>query len=263
MSYQPVVPFSGYSGWIVLQNTEEMQRETFNASAEVTRTTDYFKENIGNVSSVEDLMADRELLSVALGAFGLEDDIDNSYFIQKVLEEGTLDEDSLANKLSDTRYFELAEAFGFGDFDTPNTVLSTFGDEIVDLYQDRQFEVAVGEQNTSMRLALSMERELAALAESDTTDNGRWYSVMGNEAVREVFETAFGLPSTLGANDLDVQLKEFRKKAEQYMDDGEVSQFSDPAKRDELVKLYLLKAEIEAGTSFMTPASAALVLLGG
>ena len=50
---------------------------------------------------------------VALGAFGLQDDLPNRFFIQKVLEGGTLSTDSLANKLSDPRYAALAKAFGF------------------------------------------------------------------------------------------------------------------------------------------------------
>ena len=40
---------------------------------------------------------------MALGAFGLQDDINNRYFIRKILEEGTTNEDALANRFSDTR----------------------------------------------------------------------------------------------------------------------------------------------------------------
>ena len=263
MSFQPVVPFGGYAGWTFLTRTGEKQREAFNASADTKRSVDYFRENIGKVSSAEELVSDRRLLEVALGAFGLEDDINNKYFIQKVLDDGTLDQDALANKLSDKRYLEFSKAFGFGDFDTPNTVLSTFPDEMVDRYLDASFEVAVGEQNSDMRLALGLDRSLGDIAGKSTTDNGKWFSVMGNAPVRAVFETALGLPKSVGSLDLDQQLNEFREKTERYFGDSEISQFADPGKREELVRLFLLRSDIQAGNYGMSPAAAALSLLSG
>lgn len=264
MSFQPVLPYGGYNGWAFLNRTEEKQREAFNASAEVSRNTEYFRENIGKVETAEDLMSDRRLLSVALNAFGLGEDINNKYFIQKVLEDGTLDNEALSNRLSDKRYLELSKAFGFGDFETPNTVLSTFPDEIVEKYQSQKFEEAVGEQNPDMRLALGLDRALSAIAEKSTTENGRWFSVMGEPPVRKVFETALGLPTSVGTLGLDQQLNEFRDKTERYFGDSEVAQFADPEKREELVKLFLLRSDIAAGsTNSYSSASAALSLLSG
>jgi Protein of unknown function (DUF1217). len=263
MTYQPVIPFSGYAGWIVLQNTQVAQQEAFNQSAEIQRDVEYFRENIANVTTAEELVSDYKLLKVALGAFGLDDDINSKFFVEKVLSEGTLDDDALANKLTDTRYFKLAEAFGFGNFDTPNTVLSDFPDKIISAYQEKQFQIAVGDQNEDMRLALNLDDELAELVEKDTTDNGRWYSIMGNEALRTVFETALGLPSSVSSLDLDQQLSIFRDKAEQYFHDSEVSQFSDPEKREELVKLFLIRSELNSGTTGTSAASNALALLTG
>lgn len=263
MSYQPVVPFGGYAGWVVLQRTKDNQQEAFNASSEIKRDIDYFRENIAEVKSAEELVSNFRLLKVALGAFGLDDDINNKYFIERVLDEGTLDSDSLSNKLSDKRYFQFSEAFGFGNFDIPNTVLSDFPDEIISSYQNKQFEIAVGEQNDDMRLALNIETELTEIANKDTTGNGRWYSVMGNEAVRSVMQTALGLPSSVSTLDLDQQLTIFKDKAKQYFGNSEVAQFSDPEKREDLVKLFLIRSEINAGSTGTSAASNALALLTG
>ncbi|WP_226551498.1 MULTISPECIES: DUF1217 domain-containing protein [Celeribacter] len=263
MSYQPIVPFSGYAGWVVLQRTKDTQQAAFNNSAEIQREADYFRENISKINSAEELVSDYKLLKVALGAFGLDDDINNKFFIEKVLDEGTLDKKSLSNKLSDKRYFEFSKAFGFGDFDIPNTVMSTFPDEILSAYQEKQFQIAVGNQDQNMRLALNLDDDLAALVEKDTTDNGRWYSIMGNEALRTVFETALGLPNSISGLDLDQQLTSFRDKAKQYLGNSEVSQFADPEKKDELVKLFLIRSEINAGSTGTSAASNALALLTG
>lgn len=263
MTFQPIVPFGGYSGWAFLNRTKESQFETFSNSQDLQRDIEYFKENISNVKTAEDLVSDRRLRKVALGAFGLDEDINNNFFIQKVLSDGILDSDTLANKLSDKRYYEFAKAFGFGDFETPNTQLSSFADDISTQFLERQFEIAIGDQDENMRIAMTLERELADIATKDTTDDGRWYTIMGNTAIRSAFETALGLPGSLGSLELDQQLGEFRDKTSRYFPDGEVAQFADSEKRDELVRLFLVRSEIAASTASYSAASNALALLSG
>jgi len=263
MSFQPVVPFSGYSGWAFLKRTESVQREAFAKSPTVERDIDYFTQNISKINSAEDLVSDHRLLSVALKAFGLESDINSKFFIRKVLDDGTLAPDALSNRLTDKRYLELSKAFGFGDFDTPNTKLSDFPNKIRAAYLEQSFEVAVGEQDENMRLSLGTERELADVLSKDLSDNGRWYTIMGNPPLRKVFETALGLPSSFGALDLDLQLKTFREKAQRVFGGAEVSQFSEPEKQEKLVRMFLVRAEINSGSIGFSPGAAALTLLRG
>ena len=262
MTFQPVVPIGGFAGWSFLTRTRDSQQEAFNNSSVIQRNVAYFEENIGKVTSAEQLVGDRQLLEVALGAFGLDEDINNKYFIQKVLEDGTLDDTALANRLSDTRYAALTEAFGFGDFSIPRTVLSDFPTEISDKYKDRQFEIAVGNADQNMRLALALDRGIdEILSSGTTTDDGRWFQVMGQPPIREVFETALGLPSSFGALDLDLQLSGFRDRLDSRFGDGEISQFSDPEKREELVRLFLVQSDISATSASFSGSSAALTLL--
>ena len=261
MTFQPVIPTSGYAGWTFLNRTREAQQEAFENSASVVRDVTYFEENIGQITKAEDLIADRRLLQVALGAFGLDEDINNKYFLQKVLEDGTLNDQALANRLSDKRYYEFSKAFGFGDFATPNTALSEFPTDITATYKEQQFEIAVGAQDPNMRLAMGLDRALDEIATKDTTDDGRWFSIMGQPPVRQVFELALGLPASVGALDLDRQLTEFRDKTSARFGDGEVAQFTDPAKREELVRVFLLRAELQGGGGTVQGASAALSLL--
>ncbi len=261
MSFQPVIPFGGMAGWSFLQRTQENQQAAFEASPVITRDSEYFAENIGSVTTAEELVSDFRLLKVALGAFGLDDDLANKYFVQKVLEDGAIDTEALSNKLSDKRYLDLTKAFGFGDFDTPNTQLSDFPGEILQAYKDRQFEIAIGDQDSDMRLSLSLERDLGTVLETTTTDDGMWFSIMGNPPLRRVFETALGLPASIGALDLDLQLTGFRDKALAAFGDGEVAQFSDPGKMEELNRLFLVRSQIQAGSSSMSSGAIALTLL--
>lgn len=262
MSFQPVIPFSGMAGWDFLQRTRDVQQEAFDNSPLLERDTEYFLENISKVETAEDLVGDYQLMKVALGAFGLDDDLPNKAYIQKVLEEGSLDPDSFANKMVDKRYLAFTEAFGF-DLGTANTQLSEFGAGIVEQYKTRQFEIAVGEQDSDLRLMLGLDRDLGEIVESDNTDDGRWYSVMGNEPLRQVFQTALGLPTETALLDIDEQVGIFRDRAEAVFDAPEITDFADPEKIEELERLFLVRSQIAAGSAGMSSGSIALTLLQG
>ena len=142
--FQPIVPSGGLAGWRFVQRTYDSQVENFNQSAQLQRDTEYFREKISKISSAEELVSDRRLLSVALGAFGLGDDVENRFFIKKMLEEGTVADDALSNRLSDTRYRDMVKAFGFGPSEITRTSISLFTDEILENYQTNKFEIAIG-----------------------------------------------------------------------------------------------------------------------
>ncbi|NDR57883.1 DUF1217 domain-containing protein [Aliiruegeria sabulilitoris] len=261
MTFQPIVPISGYAGWIFLNRTLEAQQETHSESLQTN--TDYFAEHIGEVKTAEDLVSDRKLLTVALGAFGLDDDINSTFLIRKVLEEGVSNSDSLANKLSNQAYYNLSEAFGFGEEQPARTSLSGFADEIISAYNTVQFALDVGDQNEDFGLALNAKSTLPDIAESSVSNNAKWYSIMGSTTLRTVFETAFGLPSEFASLDIDEQLEIFKDKAEKRFGSDEVSQFSDPEKMDALVKTYLLRSEMSDIMQSVSASNTALMLLSG
>ncbi|MGD9913114.1 MAG: DUF1217 domain-containing protein [Rhizobiaceae bacterium] len=77
------------------------------------RETTYYRENIGKVTSIDDLMNDDRLYRYAMKAHGLEDMIYAKAFMKKVLKEGISDSDSFANRLSDKRYADFAKTYNF------------------------------------------------------------------------------------------------------------------------------------------------------
>lgn len=268
MSYSPVLPLGGYGGWAFLKRTMGSQTAAFNASSDLKRDEDYFRAKIGNINSAEELVSDRRLLKIALGAYGLDADINSKAFIRKVLEDGTLKVGTLANRLADKQYQKLSAAFGFGDFAIPRNKLSDFPDKIISAYRARQFEVAVGDQSADLRLALNAERELVGIASKTTSsEDAKWFTIMGNAPLRQVFEKALGLPKSLGTLDLDQQLGVFKSKAEAQLGSGSITQFSDPAKVQGLIRRFLVRSEaqalqgqIGAGASAMTLMQQSVVL---
>lgn len=260
MSFQPLIPAGGNLGWAFLSKTREAQQQAFQESSPIRNLTDYFRENIGSVRDIDDLVNDRRLLTVALGAFGLGEDIGNKFFIKKVLQEGTLNDDAFANRLADKRYFAMAEAFGF-DLSPPNTVLSDFADDIVARFQTREFEVAVGAQDDNLRLALSLDREMSALAVRGLSEEATWFTIMGTPALRSAFETALGLPPALGALDVDKQLEIFRDKSLTTFGTTNPNDFAEPELQEGLIRRFLLRADLTAASAGTVKGSVALSLL--
>jgi len=259
MNFQPVIPISGYAGWRFLQRTVETQKAAFVESAPIQRAADYFRENIAKARTPEDLVADRRLLEVALGAFGLDEDINNKYFIREILGEGTLAPDALANRLTDKRYVAFSRAFGFADLGGL-TGIPGFAEKILTLYEARQFERAVGEQDGQMRLALNVETGLSTVLKQSGGETAQWFGIMGDAPLREVFQTALGFPRSFASIDLDQQLAGFRERASSVFGTDSPADFADPVLREKLIRLFMIRSEA-AAFSATSSGSVALSLL--
>mgnify|MGYP000044167696 CR=1 FL=1 len=260
MSFQPIIPSGGLAGWRFLERTFQSQTQAFQKTPDIARDTDYFEANIGRIDTAQDLVSDRRLLRVALGAFGLDDDINNKFFIRKILDDGVLKDGALANRMSDDRYKDLTKAFGFGDFSVPRTKLSDFGSEITAKFRSQQFEVAVGDQDEALRLALYAQRELESLVSGSSSDDIKWFKIMGTPPLRKVFETALGLPSSIGQLDIDKQLGIFRGQAKQKLGISALSELKLAETRGKLIQTYLLRTQI-ADVQTASAGSIALSLL--
>ncbi len=261
MTFQPVLPLPGYSGWGFLKRTIVRQQAVQQALPVQQRDEAYFRDKIGKVDTAEKLVNDKRLLRIALTAFGLEGDVNNKAFIQKILEGGTLKEGSLANRLADKQYQKLSSAFGFGDYSVPRTKISTFPDEILAQVRTRRFETAVGEQNNTYRLALNAEREIPALAARNTSETAKWFSVLGSAPLRDVMQTALGLPKSFSSIDIDQQVSVLKARTEAAFGSPGLNQFRDPAKMEALVRRFLLQSEIQGQTAASSSAATALTLL--
>jgi hypothetical protein len=260
MTYVPAVTGGGYAGWQFLQRTLEKQVEAHATSPVPQRDQAYFRDTIAGVTTAEQLVSDRRLLSVALTAFGLGEDLPNRAYVQKVLESDSAEPGSFVNRLTDKRYHALAKAFGFGDLGLPRTGLPGFADNILTGYRDRSFEASVGEQSGSMRLALALDRDLGGLATEGSTEATKWFTVLGTPSLRTVFETAFNLPSSFGALDLDRQVDILRDRTQRLTGADTVSQFADADALDTLIQRFFLAEQMQQVQS-VTGQTAALSLL--
>ena len=260
MSFSPILPLSGPAGWVLLKRTMAAQTAALNATPEMARDADYFRAQIAKVTTADQLVNDRRLLKVALGAFGLDSDINNKAFLKRVLTDGTQSKTALANKLADKRYAQLSAAFGF-DQKPPATQSADFATNLLTAYKARAFETAVGNQNEDFHLALNAQRELVPLAGASTSENTKWLTVLGSAPLSQVFQKALGLPSSTSALNLDQQLGLYKAKAAAVFGDSGISQFADSTKSEALIKRFLFRAQADQMISQSNSTSVALTLL--
>jgi hypothetical protein len=258
VSFQPAVPLAGIAGWRFLERTAARQQAAFEQGPALRRETADFEARIASVGSAAALVGDRRLLKVALGAFGLEGEIDKRAFLRKLLEEGTTAPGALASRMTDPAFRRFAAAFGFGDPGGARTAEPGFAARIAAAYRTRAFEAAVGEASNDMRLAMTFRREIATLAAGD---GGGWYAVLGSKPLRAVIEKAFGLPEAFGRLDIDRQHDVLRDKAAALLGSDRLTVFRDPAAVETVLTRFLARAQIEAGAAATGPAAAALTLL--
>jgi hypothetical protein len=242
MSFQPVVPLGGYGGWRFLQRTLPQQMEAFVRAPALDRLADHVRARIGEIRTAAELVADRRLLEVALGAYGLGADLNARAFIQRVLEGGTLRPEALANRLADKRYAEFAREFGFGNLGS-RTNLPGFADRLLARFEAQRFQEAVGQANPDLRLALNLGPALGDIVAGSQNPRAQWFEIMGTPPLRRVFETALGLPASFGRLDIDRQLQTFQERARAAWGTDRPAELAAPPRRDEVVRLFLLRAE--------------------
>lgn len=264
MLFTPVIPSSGVVGWNFLQSTYDRQFEAFTQDPVLERDNEYFLENIGNVSTAEELIGDYRLLQTALDAFGLGDEIYKTAMIQRVLEDGTTADDNLASQLGDDRWVSFSEAFGFGAGETLLTTSQTDMQNVVFTRETQAFEEAVGEQDITLRYAMYAEREVPALAaEEENSVDTNIYNILGNTPLREYFETILNLPTAFGLIDIDQQLEIMKERMTAEFGSDDLSEILETNTIEDMTITYLARAQIREFEESQSSGSIALTLLAG
>jgi len=260
MVFQPLVPVGGITGFRFIERTLETQLETFSKRPDIQRMIDYFNANAAGADTAEKLVNDRQLLTVALGAFGLADQVDKKAFIRKILEDGTIAEDALAKRLSNPVWEEFSRSLGYGDVGGLLGVQSTRA-ELVERFRIRQFEEAVGAQDADLETALLYKRELGSVVSESLSDRAGWLKLMGRADLRGVVEAAFNLPQSFGTIDLDQQVKDLMRLSRREFGSESPTALLEPANLDKAIRRYLVIQQARQGFGAPSGAETALTLL--
>lgn len=261
MSFSPVIPTSGLAGWAFLTRTRARQEAGFANNPMLARDVTHFREKFPQIETAEALVSDRRLLRIALGAFGLQDEIDNRAFIRRVLEDGTTDRRALANRLTDKRYLAFATAFSHLTPQAGAPPAADLTDQIISKFQTREFEIAVGAQDQTLRMSLALQRELPQLLDQYASDDARWFGALGNPPLRAVLETALGLPREFGTLDLDDQVTRMRSAMQRQFGSSQIEGLATPEIMEKLTTRFLVMSQLRDTQTVMSGAATALTLL--
>ncbi|MBA2125460.1 hypothetical protein DLM45_04375 [Hyphomicrobium methylovorum] len=115
------------------------------SEAQVKRDSQYYKDNIGKVKSVDDFMKNSRVYSYAMKAYGLQDMSYAKAFMRKVLESDLTDPKSFVRKLTDPRFLQFAQAFNFsktGEVSASPVAAQEVNDEAdtIGLYSDQRIK---------------------------------------------------------------------------------------------------------------------------
>jgi hypothetical protein len=213
--------------------SQNLSRYQAMAAAEpaVKTATAYYEANIGSVKSISDLVGNYRLLSYALNAYGLGDQINAKGLVTQVLEGGVSNPKSLANTLPNSQWKAFATAFNFADSGaTPPSSTSAVATTTSD-YVEQQLESDQGAQDVGVQLALYFQR----VAPTITSE----YGILADPNLLEVAGTIMGLPPA-AASDLQPQtLSELMP----------LSDLQDPAKLTQLTERFTAMYDYTYGPS--------------
>lgn len=213
----------GAAMYQIVTRDETARLARFDKQPTVQKDVQRFLDATPTIKTPDDLLKNRRVLQFVLSAFQLEDSIDQTAIIKKVITQDPKDSKSLVNQLADPRYSQLAKALANWSSDPMSQ--KSVQDTIVQGYQQNSFEKDQGDQTPGMREALYFRR---MIGQATTVPQ-----IMSDKALLEVVRVGLGLPDQFGVLSYDQQKSILTKRLD-------VKNFSDPAYVDRFAQRYLI-----------------------
>lgn len=198
----------------------------------VKTATQYYEANIGKVTSISDFVNNYRLLSYALQAYGLGDQVNNKALVTKVLEGGVSSSKALANTLSNPNWAKFAAAFDFvgsgaSSISTSSAISTTTND-----YVEEKLETQEGATDPGVQLALYFKR----VAPTVTSALG----IMGDKNLIDVVQTIFNLPAITSGTNIDAEASEISRLMP-------LSELQDPKQLNQLIDRFASEYDLDYG----------------
>lgn len=242
ISTSGMTPYVGIT--LVRENRETFETDVRNEPT-AEREIEAFRERIGEITTVDDLIDDYEVFSFVMKAFGMEDEIYAKAMMKQIITSDPEDDSSLVNKLTDSNYKSINEELGF---DTEGIAGSNFTDpdwvdQMVERYVDQRLIDTQSEVNESVGLALTFEQKIEGM--------DSWYEVLADQEVAEFMMTAFGMSDTYESADIDAQERMLASRMD-------IEELQDPEVREQLIRQF---AAFAGASESETTTSAAMQIL--
>ena len=180
------------STYLSIQNNLARYQKMVASEPAVKTATQYYAANIGKVKSISDFVNNYRLLSYALTAYGLGDQINNKALVTKVLQGGYTSSRALANTLSNPNWAKFAKAFDFVGSGASSVSTASAVSATETNYNEQKLESQEGQQDVGVQLALYFNRVAPTIKSA--------YSVLGDKNLLEAFQTIFGVTINTNGN---------------------------------------------------------------
>ena len=228
-----MIPISGISTPLALEitdGTRDRQISLLRDAPEHARGIESFRARIDDVSTVEQLVNDRELYVFVMKAFDLEDQVFGKALMRRMLESDLEDRDALVNRLTDPRFREMYVGLGFekSGAANSNTTDLMWQERIVDRYLETVFINDQAAQNETLGLALEFQRK-AGKVETPL-------DILKDREMSAVIRLALGLPEQVAALDIDRQSDLIRSRLD-------LEKLKDPAEVAKLIRKFAILSD--------------------
>jgi len=220
--------------WKQLQKTGDAAQEKWSKQASVQQKIAYAKDVVAKAKTVDDLLNNRKFMEFALSAFGLESEIDKKGLLKKVLLSDLTNIDSLANRMNDSRYQEIARNLGLKDLGVEGPKLPGVMDGLAARYIKNEFEKSQGNASPGLREALYFKENASKI-------NSPW-AILGDKVLREVVTSTLGIPKELALQGVEAQATYLTKKVD-------IEKFKDKRFVENFIQRYLTTRDQETAAS--------------
>ncbi len=227
------------------------ENEKTTAREAATKKAEVYQERIQSIDTVKELLADREVLDVVIGAFGLDPEDVTDDFLKQAFGSDLADRKSFVNQQADGRWAELVASFNFDA--NGNLTRETMGTvqqrgevmETVNKYLRQTLEETEGASNEAVRLALYFQRAAPVVTDA--------YGLIADDALMAVFRTTFGYSDEFSNMDVDQQARIIEENLD-------LADLQDPEKLERFLQRYTAMYDTQ---NSVASSSAATILSGG
>ncbi|MEM6410069.1 MAG: DUF1217 domain-containing protein [Pseudomonadota bacterium] len=261
MVFRPAIPFGGIAGYNFLQATLDRQLETFSNSAQIANDRAYLADRFSEPVGLDDFLSDRRLLRITLTAFGLAGEETKGGLVRRVLESAADPDDNFLQRINNPEYVRFSNFVQVqnGEISLSPSAVS----DIAENFSVQSFQTAVGEVDVDQRLSLNFQSDISEIFTEGATEETLLFRLLGNVPVRELLETALGLPQEVRQLDIEQQADIFAERLQSAFGISDVRDLSEPKNVDRVIQRFLAIQSINNGPSPFTRGAVALTLLTG
>jgi hypothetical protein len=181
----------------LLRQDNQQALAKFEQRPTVDKEIQYFKDKAPKLKSMDDLFKDQRLLRFIASAYSLDDEVQYPARLRKILESKITDPNSLANKMVDPRYKEMASDLMLGDLGIGVLGTSTTIDKLTKRYVQNEYEKDLGKTNPALREASYFLRKIGNIKDS--------LSILGDGVLRSVVTYTLDLPPQIAFQSIQKQ----------------------------------------------------------